>query len=325
MEETNAAVQTRSVSKKSILALFCIAAAIGTFCFWKSVNIRLVPLFVWNLPAALGLGCVYGFAVARESSRRFKQRAFLLIWVSLAAGSFVGGVRQRAEMQRALADVEGQLARISQGVNDPIAEEVSDSSAAKGFAGELGGFMKESLNLFVLQRQEYVRELEAIRWNEILKASRITEDPTFAESHTILKRAREIIARQKEKSDLLLDQTRERIKVLDVPSDYKKGMLDGFDKVYAETKQQNADLWTLEGEIVGEIEMVIQLLSERKDAWRILDGAIQFDKLADANDFNTHLSNIERLGDQQTVIQNKRMESANENLKKMQKAFGDSI
>lgn len=65
-------------------------------------------------------------------------------------------------------------------------------------------FVKEFIDRFVAQRNDYLLELEAIGWNSILDAQRVKNDTTLSESKVMIARAKAIIDKyEKKTADLM--------------------------------------------------------------------------------------------------------------------------
>lgn len=310
---------------KSILAIFCIAGGVAAYFCWNSFNLRLFYLLVWNVPYAIAVWIIFYFATGRKGSRRWNEAAFLLILVSLMAGSFLRAVGNRAEMGRAAWEIQNYVKTISEhaGNIEAIAEQLEAMKDApvtsNGYGGEYERFMKGTINENLLQQLDYGRQLDVIGCTRILSAKRLEQDLTFDESKAILHKTRELITQQKNKSYALLEQTRAEMEGLRLPKDFKRGMLEGAD--HALSQKESIHRWELEGEMVDEMEKIITLLSEKKNDWRIIDGSIRFDKLADANEFNMYLTTLEKIADQQVQTQNNQMNVLNNQLGTVQKAF----
>lgn len=93
-------------------------------------------------------------------------------------------------------DSSGLLARIERAP--------AETPKAGGEFGEMERFVKEFIDRFVAQRNDYLLELEAIGWNSILDAQRVKNDTTLSESKVMIARAKAIIDKyEKKTADLM--------------------------------------------------------------------------------------------------------------------------
>ena len=87
------------------------------------------------------------------------------------------------------------------------------------------------MNRMLAQRREYELELEAVGWSNVLDGERIGKDSTLAESKTMLRQARDIVAKYRARTDDLFVQIRRDIETSGMKQDSQRSMLAGFDKM----------------------------------------------------------------------------------------------
>ena len=138
-------------------------------------------------------------------------------------------------------------------------------------------FVKEFIDRFVAQRNDYLLELDAIGWSSILDAKRIRNDTTLSESKAMLERAKAIADKYEKKTADLMNGTRAYINALNISESNKREMLAGFARGISKSSKKIDEQWKLEKQVLLQFENVILLLAARKN-WVVQGEQILFNR-----------------------------------------------
>ncbi|MEW5949858.1 MAG: hypothetical protein AB1711_10680 [Thermodesulfobacteriota bacterium] len=316
---------------KIALAFVCMGILGYGFFYSKNTESDFAYLFGYNLPLALFVWAIFYATVARK--RRGKIRdykynmaagfSFLAIFISMIASSLIGFSQQKQYAKQALTEIQDQHSTMidsstdSQGLPKRIDKPIDTSPKARGDFGEMERFVKEFMNQMASQRNDYLLELEGIGWHSMLDPQRIRVDKGLIESKVIIRKAKEIVAKYQEKTNVLLRNAREKIQSLNMSASLKQEALAGFDRGMDKAKSQIETMWALERKAVTEVENIITLLSAKNDAWVVERGQILFYNDSDLNTFNSYIASIQSLVKQQQQIQKQSVETVNKNLNRL--------
>jgi hypothetical protein len=231
--------------------------------------------------------------------------------------------QQKHEATQVLDRLQDQWSRIaesstdSQGLPKPVDTPISTGPHARRDLGETERLMSEFMVQMASQRNDYVRQLESIGWNDILKANRIKGDPTFAEARATIQKAKEIVKKYTERTYTLLSDTREKIRSLDVSEATKNEMVLGFDKGMRGVRQNLDTLLSLEAKIIDEFEHIIDLLSAKKESWTVQGEQIRFYHNEDLEAFNAHIGSVQRMARQQQEVQSQSRQQVDRNFDRL--------
>ena len=160
-------------------------------------------------------------------------------------------------------------------------------------------------------------ELEAIGWNSILDPQRIRVDKGLVESKVTIRKAKEIVDKYKEKTNILLHDAREKIASLNMSASLKREALSGFDRGMEKAKDQIDTTWALEGKTVAEFENIFSFLSTRDGAWVVEGSQILFYNDSDLTKFNSYIASIQGLVNKQQEIQKQSVDTVNRNFNRL--------
>lgn len=149
--------------------------------------------------------------------------------------------------------------------------------------------------------QDYERELEAIGWVKILDPERIWNDsPRFIESRTTIRRARDLIDKYRARNETRLSQIRREVEISGMKPRAQRNFLAGFEKGLSRSKL--TETYSLEEQILSEIENIFALLAARPNSWQLEGGRILFSNKPDLDLLNSYLTRINQLAMQQQEI-----------------------
>lgn len=323
MEELQNNQSTTNVegnSWKIALLLLCLGILAYGFFYSKNSTSDFAYLIGYNLPLAFFIWVIYYFAfIKRKKGNKIAGLSFLAVYAAMIMSGLIGYSQQKHEAMQAVTEIQKQYSSMIDSSTDsqnmPIRADknIDTTPKSKGDFGEMERFVKNFMNQMASQRNDYLLELEAIGWNNILDPRRIRVDKGLVESKMIIRRAKEIVAKYQEKTTIILHNARENIQSLNMSPSLKQEALSGFDRGMAKSKSQIDAMWALERKTVIEFENIIDLLSTKNGAWVIEGGQILFNSNSDLNSFNSHIASIQSLANQQQQIQKESTETVNRN------------
>lgn len=291
-----------------ILALFCALILGYGLLYSNNTTANLIYLVRFNLPLALIVWGVFYALVLRKRSARIAMFSLMVIFISMVASDFLGYVQQKKEAKKALSEIQARYSEYVEsstyenGVQKRAEVSLDVAPVARGEFGELERFSKQFIGQMASLQNDYLIELEVIGWNGILDFNRIENDETLAESGAIIQKAKEVVGRYTRRSKELLDFAKRDIGLLNISEYSKNIVLSGFERGLNKTNEYRNSMWLLEAEIIGEVENIIALLSEDREAWSVDDGNIVFFNETDLQKYNLCVDSIYRIDQEQERI-----------------------
>ena len=265
------------------LAVVCVGI-IGFGAFYSSNTIS-DPAFLAGqyLVYALLLWAVFHAVFLRKRGAKISGISFAALFIALFAGGLIAASKQQQQAVQAVSSIQQEFGRVvsastdSSGLPTRIERSPSESPKAKGEFGEMERFVKEFIDRFVAQRNDYLLELDAIGWSSILDAKRIRNDTTLSESKAMLERAKAIADKYEKKTADLMNGTRAYINALNISESNKREMLAGFARGISKSSKKIDEQWKLEKQVLLQFENVILLLAARKN-WVVQGEQILFNR-----------------------------------------------
>jgi len=244
----------------------------------------------------------------------------------MIVSSLIGYSQQKQEAKQALSEIQSQYSNLAESLTKPqgLPKQINPINTIPktgGQFGEMEKFIKEFMAQMVLDRNDYMLGLKAIGWNRILDSNRIKADKSFVESKAMIKKAKEIVIKYTNKTQILLRNTRKNIRSLNISESSKRTMLAGFDNGMEKTKGNIDAMWSMESKIINEFENIITLLSAKKGAWHIDGGHILFYNDSDLVRYNSYIASIQSIGKQQEVMQRQSIQTVNRKLDRMKNSL----
>ena len=177
--------------------------------------------------------------------------------------------------------------------------------ASKADLAEFERFLKTFMNTVASQRADYLHDMDAIGWGKILDPERLKADTTLNESKMIIKDARQIVAKYRAKTALLLDKFSEDVRNLNVSESAKESVLSGFEKGMSKSGSQIDAVWNYESQEVDEAEQIIMLLSRARGKWTVQNRHILFENEGDLQEFNRHVKSISEIAQKKTNLRSR--------------------
>jgi len=310
-----------------IAALAVICFGIVGFGVFYSTNTISNPAFLVGqyLVYALLVWAVFNAVFLRKRGAKISSISFVAIFIALLAGGLIAASKQQQQATQAVSSIQQELGRVtsastdSNGLPARIERTPAENPKAKGEFGEMERFIKELIDRFVVQKNDYLLELDAIGWNSLLDTKRIKNDTTLSESKVMIERAKIIVVKYEKKTADLINGARGDINALNMSELNKREMLAGFEKGISKSSKKIDDQWKLEKQVLLQFENIIMLLAARKN-WVVQDEQILFQSKDDLAKFNSYIVTIQRLGQQQEQIQKSSFTEVNQNLNALKNA-----
>lgn len=284
----------------------CIAILVYGYLGEKDASRNLAYLLGYNLPIAIFIAGGLHVAFRKRESNRTSWLGLLLIYIALVASSLLAASKQREELKTAASEIDRAiLATMPSRSDTPASPPLATSTApvAGGEAGKMEETAKTMLNRSATERREYELELNAIGWSDVLNGKRLQRDSALSESRTMLRQARDIVAKYSGRTNELFVQLRRDIETSDLSPASKRSMLEGFDKSTDQHKARVAELWLLEQQVLTQFENILNLLSARRNSWQVQNDQLLFNAQADLDLFNSYLAKVGQLVAKQEQIQ----------------------
>ena len=304
---------------KISLALLCVGILAYSLLYSENTIDNLPYLIGYFIPWALLIWAAFIVVVGKTRQLKVAGLSFLAIYGSLIVSALIGLSQQKQEAVQAITEIQDQYAALirssvdSQSMPKSIERRIDTTPKAQGELGEVERFMKEFISQMASQRNNYLLELAAIGWDRILDPQRIESDKTLAESKVTVEKAKAIVEKYDQETNVLLGNARQRIQTFDISAASKQEMTSGFDRGMEKAKQDIYALWALEKKVVYEFENIFNLLFEIRGTWVVSEGQILFHNDDDLNRFNSYIASIQSLVNQQAKIQRRSVETVNRN------------
>ena len=255
-------------------------------------------------------------AFRKRESNRTSWIAFGLIYASLIAASVIASNRQKTGLRQVASEIQQTVAAVQSSIVSGSASPPPIQTAAAGttVSAKIGVVIKTMMNRMLAQRREYELELEAIGWSKLLDGQRLRNDSSLAESRTILQQAKVIVAKYRSRTNDVFIQVRRDIENSDLTANSKQSMLSGFDDSAQQGQAQAMELWSLEEQVLSQIENAFNLLGAKRSGWQIQDGQVVFHRQADLDLFNSYMSQVQILVAKQQKLQAASLQRTQESL-----------
>jgi len=310
---------SKRYTKSSLIVLFLIGLAIIAYGFFFSRNRtpNISYLIGYNLIPFLIISTLYYFVILKPRGLRPGGIAFVAIYGALIVSSYIGYAHQQHQARQAMTQIKHDFNTFvessmdAEGFPTTIEEQIDTAPTAAGEYGQLERLMKQHFQRMAQHQNNYLKGLEAIGWNGILDAQRILDDETFEQSRAIIQQAKELIAEYREKTYALNDLLRIDVQSMNASAGMKREFLKGFDEERKTSEKQIDEIYELEGNIVGEIEKMINLLAEDTDAWSVENDMLLFETDERLEQYNNHMQAIQVIMNRQLEIRSGAIEKAN--------------
>jgi len=297
-------------------AAVCLAIlAYGAFGNGEASN-NLAYQLGHDFPIAIFIAGGLHMAFRKRESNRTSWIGFALIYASLVTASVIASNRQKNELRQMASEVQQTVAAVQSSIASGSAAPppIQATDAGTTAAGKMSVVVKTMMNRTLAHRRGYELELDAIGWSKILDGQRLRNDSTLAESRTVIQQAKDIVSKYQSRTGELFTQVRRDIENSDLTANSKQSMLSGFDKSAQQGKAQAMELWSLEEQVLNQIESAFTLLGANRSGWQIQDGQVMFHRQADLDLFNSYMSQVQVLVAKQEKMQAASLQRIQESL-----------
>jgi len=273
-----------------------------------------------GMGGGLVLWVIFHFAIAKRRGWEFSGVALGFILAAAAVGSAVNfkAKENREQMAKMRASMLKEVDAISSAMKDarPTGK-IDTTPAAQGEVGEMERFGRTFMSRMAEQRNEYLRQLDAIGWGKVLDVQRIAGDKTLAQSKAMVSKARPIVASYKDKALATIESARADIDKLPISESRKAGFRKGFEKSLETSRGRLLEQLDLEARIVDEVGKLFDMLSAKAGAWSIRNGQLVFAEQATLSSFNGHIAEIQKMAARQEALQKQATDSTRAKLENM--------
>lgn len=312
-------VLTNQIDNKwiSILAITCFSILAYGYLYSQNTINDFSFLLGENLVQGFFLWGIFHLICGKKGNKKSAWISFFIILTSLISSDFIGYSQQSKNVKLAISETQKGYSELinsgtdNQGLPKRIENQLDTTPSAKGEFGEFERFMKTTMNQFASLRNDYLLEMEAIGWLNILNPERLKDDKSLIKSKAIIQNAKEIEMKYREKTYALLEKIRSDINNLNTSENMKAQALKGFDKGMIKSRSQIDELWNLEEQTILEFENIINLLAAVNGTWVIQNKQVMFSNEEDLASFNSYIENIKKLAEKQVSLQKQNIASAN--------------
>ena len=263
---------------------------------------------------------IFHFVIAKRRGWGFSGLSLVLILALATVGTLINfkARENREQMARMNAGMRKEMEAIASAVKEgkPTAK-IDTTPAAQGDIGEMERFGRAFMSRMAEQRNDYLRQLDAIGWDKILDPQRIAGDKSLTQSKAMVSKARPIVAAYKEKALATMEGARADIDKLQVSEDAKAGFRKGFERSLENSRGRLTEQLDLEGRIVEEVGKLFDLLSAKTGTWSVRNGKLVFADQATLSGFNGHIAEIQKMAARQEALQKQAVDSTRAKLENM--------
>jgi hypothetical protein len=304
---------------------------------WLWLAVLCAGLFVYNVVRsdvggdtsyAIGEGIggglvfwvIFHFVIAKKRGGKFSGAALAFILAATTAGTLINfkAKENREQMAKMRASMLKEVDALSSAMNEakPTGK-IDTTPVAQGEVGEMERFGRTFMSRMAEQRNEYLRQLEAIGWDKVLDVQRIAGDKTLAQSKAMVGKARPIVASYKDKALATIESARADIDKMQIDESRKAGFRKGFEKSLETSRGRLLEQLDLEARIVDEVGKLFDLLSAKTGTWTVRNERLVFAEEATLASFNGHIAEIQKMAARQQALQKQATDSTRAKLENM--------
>ncbi|MFD0896018.1 hypothetical protein KBB96_08730 [Luteolibacter ambystomatis] len=215
--------------------------------------------------------------------------------------------KQKLEEETFLADMNEKAARMAKNAEEGKVLNPEEFKAPAGLssetdAGKLSRVMNTYLADVAATTTGYTDDLGRTGFSGVLQPERLAEDKDFKETHELLEKGREVVARWREKQERMMEDLPRRIEAAGIGEKTKRDAIAGFKTGFGKTRETSKQMWDLEEEVVEHIADLAGFMEESHGRWRVAEGKIIFKEDADIKRYNDTFAKIEECSEKQTKL-----------------------
>lgn len=270
-------------------------------------------VWAYHLGASIwGALLIWAIAWHYFLKRRGGQKAwavYLWIYAAMATAAATISLYQTAEVEKARAGVLDAL-----GAYDRQERDFETTPKASGEAGEIEAFVKRQLSLGANARRDYEAELTGAGLEKLFSKEELSRRDWLAHARYKLGRLQEITAKYEALSVKQVAEAKGQIEQLDLSEATKQQMLEGLNDGQRINGPDQARVWQLEKDALGELSGMVDVLARAEGHWAFEGGRIAFDRTSDLEAFQRHSTRAQELGETQEALTKKLQSGLRETL-----------
>ena len=284
------------------LTVLCLSIVAYGWLYPRALFLTIVPSPAFITPAYLqgyNVGCgVLIWLVFRSTIGRNQGGVKSIISLLAISGAVLATVFiSNREGRVAVGEIQRHVSSLASSGGEPNAAIMR----ARGEFGEIERFFKTRLSEMASLAKDYERELAAIGWEKILDPESLGRDPTLITSDSIIEKAKEMVAKYQSRTYDMCEKSKEAVWDIPISEWAKQHMVNDLRHVLEELHAGLDERWSWEAQIIAVVEQVVAWLSSRQYAWGVENGVLVFANESDLSQFNSYMSQLDKLTSQQDV------------------------
>ncbi|MGI9271048.1 MAG: hypothetical protein ACR2QT_04685 [Woeseiaceae bacterium] len=210
---------------------------------------------------------------------------------------------------------EEQTRLLESGSSDTETVTFEASESATGSARVMQEWVADVFNASMDSQKDYISELESVGWMTILDGDRLQRDSGQVESAEIIASARIVAEKYEKQSVQQTNDARDQLNKLDISAAEKRTALSAYDERIAASQGARGEIWTLEHQIIDDIEQIVAKLGRSEGRWSVQDSQVLFETQEDADEYNLHFNNMLARLERQESIRQELVDDAKESVR----------
>lgn len=203
-------------------------------------------------------------------------------------------------------------------LSDPTALALDTAATMRGERGMVESLVRKMLNRIITLRADYMKDITAIGWDSVLAPERVIRDKSLAESKRMIASARSLIATYRGRTHSILDTLGMEIGALDIDEETRASMASGYTSALKEREGELDRQWDLEAQVVDEVDAIITILGTKRGRWKVSDEGVMFTDPDALASYNSHLTRLQGIVQQQEQVAREGREQINRGLSKIE-------
>jgi hypothetical protein len=166
-------------------------------------------------------------------------------------------------------------------------------------------------------RNKYDRKIVELVGEGLLDPVHFSSVAKLAELKKTVNSLRALLAEYEENALALFTGYVKRIEAIDLPEKQKAGIVAGFKKGVDNSRGRFEDRMNVSRQSCVQILKLVEFMESRLGRYVVQDGQIIFDEADDANQYNSQMTRIEQLFDQEAKLIEEAQQKSRESLKAM--------
>lgn len=264
-------------------------------------------LVVGPLAAVVLVWLVLYFAVVRRVAPERGPAHFAALAVVaaiIAAGPLAYGYLSRPPEDPAqMAIANREIATAMAAALDPDGAATFDPTIrATGEAGELERLMKDLARDVMTQHQQYLAELKALGFPNILAGRQLAADPTLAKTRARLAQAAKVVDKNRALTLQRVDAFKAAVMRSKLSGRHKAELINSVDLELSQAGPSGGRPWEIDAAGIAEYQATVEDLARARGRWILQGDRIMFRRPEDLAVFNSHVARIQSLSGESRQI-----------------------